>query len=155
MRNLSKKEAINIQAGSSIKATGGGGSFESGVEAINLCYDQNQAISLLRMDEIEPEKHYISVGIIGDLSEESAISIDQEIDLMMNAVISLERHLEVEFHGIVSPEFGGMTGVAMAGACLLGKPIVDCDTAGRAMPSMDYFPPLNTNDSFLTNVIIL
>jgi hypothetical protein len=138
MRNLSKKEAINIQAGSSIKATGGGGSFESGVEAINLCYDQNQAISLLRMDQIEPEKYYISVGIIGDLSEESAIPIDQEIDLMMNAVISLERHLEVEFHGIVSPEFGGMTGVAMAGACLLGKPIVDCDTAGRAVPSMEH-----------------
>jgi DUF917 family protein len=79
MRNLSKKEAINIQAGSSIKATGGGGSFESGVEAINLCYDQNQAISLLRMDQIEPEKYYISVGIIGDLSEESAIPIDQDL----------------------------------------------------------------------------
>ena len=138
MRSLSKKEAINIQAGSSIKATGGGGSFESGVEAIEICYQQNKEISLLSMDEIEPENYYVSVGIIGDLSEEATISAEQEIELMMNAVKSLELHLGIEFHGIISPEFGGMTGAAMAVACLLDKPVVDCDTAGRAVPSMEH-----------------
>jgi len=138
MRNLSKKEAINIQAGSSIKATGGGGSFESGIEAIEICYQQNKEISLLSMDEVEPENYYVSVGMIGDLSEEAAISVEQEIELMMNAVKGLELHLGIEFHGIISPEFGGMTGAAMAVACLLGKPVADCDTAGRAVPSMEH-----------------
>ncbi len=54
-------------------------------------------------------------------------------------VSALEEYMKVDFHGLLSIEYGGgNTGVAMAAAARMGKFMVDADAAGRAVPELQF-----------------
>ena len=138
MRELTQQEAKDIQIGASIMSTGGGGDYLDGFEAIEICKQRNQQITLLGMEDLNPEGFYVSVGMIGAISEETRMPVEQMIELMAEAVKILEDSMNVKFEGIISPELGGITGMAIGVAVLLGIPMLDCDAAGRAVPLMDH-----------------
>ena len=61
MRELTQQEAKDIQIGASIMSTGGGGDYLDGFEAIEICKQRNQQITLLGMEDLNPEGFYVSV----------------------------------------------------------------------------------------------
>ena len=138
IRKLTEKEAKDIQIGASIMSTGGGGDYLDGIKAIEICEERNQQITFLGMEDINPEGFYVSVGMIGSISEETWMPVEQEIELMAEAVKILEDSMNVKFEGIISPELGGITGITFAVAATLNIPMLDCDAAGRAVPLMDH-----------------
>ena len=134
MKKLTQQEAKDIQIGASIMSTGGGGDYLDGIKAIEICEERNQQITLLGMEDLNPEGFYVSVGMIGSISEETWMPVEQEIELMAEAVKILEDSMNVKFEGIISPELGGITGITFAVAATLNIPMLDCDAAGRAVP---------------------
>jgi len=138
MRELTQQEAKDIQIGASIMSTGGGGDYLDGFKAIEICEQRNQQITLLGMEDLNPEGFYVSVGMIGAISEETRMPVEQMIELMAEAVKILEDSMNVKFEGIISPELGGITGMAIGVAALLDIHMLDCDAAGRAVPLMDH-----------------
>ena len=137
-RKLTEKEAKDIQIGASIMSTGGGGDYLDGIKAIEICEERNQQITFLGMEDVNPEGFYVTVGMIGSISEETWMPVEQEIELMAEAVKILEDSMNVKFEGIISPELGGITGITFAVAATLNIPMLDCDAAGRAVPLMDH-----------------
>ncbi|MDG2297518.1 MAG: DUF917 domain-containing protein [Gammaproteobacteria bacterium] len=138
MNKLTQQEAKDIQIGASIMSTGGGGDYLEGFKAIEICEQRNQQINLLGMEDLNPEGFYVSVGIIGSISEETRMPVEKNIELMAEAVKILEDSMNVKFEGIISPELGGITGIAMGVATFLDIPMLDCDATGRAVPYMDH-----------------
>ena len=82
MRHLSKQEARDIQMGASIMSTGGGGDLSLGYEAIDICEHKGHSLRLLSMDQVKENDWYVSVGMIGSISEESFMPTEKIITLM-------------------------------------------------------------------------
>ena len=76
MKKLTQQEAKDIQIGASIMSTGGGGDYLDGIKAIEICEERNQQITLLGMEDINPEGFYVSVGMIGSISEETCLACE-------------------------------------------------------------------------------
>ncbi len=137
MRVLDILDLQDILVGCTILGTGGGGSLEDGLEAVKDAYSKGYEFKLLDFDEIGDEKYYINPYFCGSVSpNEEKIEVGSEL---ITAVEALEKYMNVIFDGIVSIEYGGgNTGQAMAAAAEMGKYIVDCDAAGRAVPELQF-----------------
>lgn len=139
MRVLSLQEATDILVGCTILGTGGGGELKLGLDAIELCYEQDKHVKLLDLNEVKSDSYYVTTGLTGPVSEDCMQPVEIEIKMMSDAVRALEKYLRVEFDGLVSTEYGGgSTGESMAVSAMLGKYYVDCDAAGRAVPMMQH-----------------
>lgn len=137
MKTLKQQEVQDILVGCTILGTGGGGSLEEGLEAVRSAFEKGYEFKLLDFNEVDDEKYYINPYFCGSISpSEEKKEISNEL---VNAVQALEEYMNVNFHGVVSIEYGGgNTGQAMAAAAEMGKFIVDCDAAGRAVPELQF-----------------
>lgn len=137
MKVLNLKDIEDILVGCTILGTGGGGSLEEGLEAVRTAFSQGYEFKLLDFCEISEEKYYINPYFCGSVSpNEEKKELSNELVMAVNA---LEKYMNVEFDGVVSIEYGGgNTGQAMAAAAEMGKYIVDCDAAGRAVPELQF-----------------
>lgn len=138
MRNLSFKEIEDILIGCTILGTGGGGSLDSGLEAVERELSKGKVFNLLGFDEIKDDSYYANPYFCGSIKPKEEVDILTGEELPF-AVRALEKHMEVSFEGLVSIEYGGgNTGEAMAAAAHLGKYMVDADAAGRAVPELQF-----------------
>jgi len=144
MKKLNQKEVEDILVGCTILGTGGGGSLDEGLEAVRNAYKKGYEFKLLDFDEISDEKYYINPYFCGSVSpSEEKKELSNELVM---AVEALEEYMAVKFDGVVSIEYGGgNTGQAMATAAEMGKYIVDCDAAGRAVPELQFSTYFVTN----------
>lgn len=138
MRVLNYQEVEDILTGCGILGTGGGGSLQSGLTAVEKEFNEGKEFRLLDFDEIEDSAWFTNPYFCGSImpeGEETEIT-GEEIPA---AVKALEEHMQVIFDGLVSIEYGGgNTGEAMAAAAHLGKYMVDADAAGRAVPELQF-----------------
>lgn len=140
MRKLDLQELKDIMVGSSILSTGGGGSMEEGVSVVEAQWNSGKEFIMLDFDEIEDEKYYANPYYCGSMVVDSDIdeSVFDGSDIALS-LKALEEYMEVDFHGVVSIEYGaGSTGEMMAIAARTGKYIVDADAAGRAVPELQF-----------------
>lgn len=138
MRILNYQEVGDILTGCTILGTGGGGSLQSGLAAVEKEFSEGREFKLLEFHEIEDDSWFTSPYFCGSImpaGQETVITGEEIPD----AVKALEEHMGVKFDGLVSIEYGGgNTGEAMAAAARLGKVIVDADAAGRAVPELQF-----------------
>lgn len=138
MKRLLLQDVIDILVGCTILGTGGGGDLDEGLEAVKKAFDKNKEFKLLSFDEIQDEAYYVNPYFCGSISP-SDEEQEKESNELIVAVESLEEYMGKEFDGIISVEYGGdNTGQAMSAAAMLGKYIVDCDAAGRAVPELQF-----------------
>ena len=144
MKVLNQKEVEDILVGCTILGTGGGGSLDEGLEAVKNAYKNGYEFRLLAFDEISDNKYYINPYFCGSVSpNEEKKELSNELVM---AIEALEEYMAVKFDGVVSIEYGGgNTGQAMAAAAEMGKFIVDCDAAGRAVPELQFSTYFITN----------
>lgn len=137
MRTLNLREVEDILVGCTILGTGGGGSLDEGLEAVRRAFKKGYEFKLLDFSEVCDDKYYINPYFCGSVSlKEEKKELSNELVM---AVEALEEYMGLKFDGVVSIEYGGgNTGQAMAAAAELGKYIVDCDAAGRAVPELQF-----------------
>ena len=138
MRKLDYQEVSDILTGCTILGTGGGGSLQSGLAAVEKEFGEGKEFKLLEFHEIQDEDWFTNPYFCGSIMPEG-----QEVQItgeeIPSAVRALEEHMGVAFDGLVSIEYGGgNTGEAMAAAAHLGKYMVDADAAGRAVPELQF-----------------
>lgn len=138
MRILNRQEILDILVGCTILGTGGGGSLKSGTEAVEEALAAGLEFKMLDFSEVEDEKYYVNPYFTGTIVPEGQ-QVACTGNELPDAVKALEKYMNVDFHGVVSIEYGGgNTGTAMAAAAKLGKFIVDADAAGRAVPELQF-----------------
>lgn len=144
MKKLTLQEAKDILVGCTILSTGGGGSLEEGIKIAETDYSKGFEYSLIDFDEVNDDDIFACpyfCGSIGPEERTDNYSKYKKIDELETvfSTQALERFLGKEINGIVSVEYGGSnTAVAMSTAARLGKPMVDGDAAGRAVPDLQY-----------------
>lgn len=142
MRKLDFQEVKDILVGCTILGTGGGGDLDRGLRTVKEAFDDNKEFKMLSFDEIDDAAYYINpyyCGSVNPSGENGEKPAKEEYDDAVLAVKALEEHMNVVFEGVLSIEYGGgNTASAMATAAKLGKYIVDCDAAGRAVPELQF-----------------
>lgn len=141
MRKLDLQDLYDIMTGCAILGTGGGGSMVEGTSVVERQWNAGKEFKLLEFDEIEDDEFYASPYYCGCMvpeEEEIADELFDGSDIALS-LEALEEYMEVNFHGVVSIEYGaGNTGEVMAVAARHGKYIVDADAAGRAVPELQF-----------------
>jgi DUF917 family protein len=144
MKKLTLAEVKDLLTGVTILATGGGGRLEKGLRTAEEDYGAGLHYTLAGREEINNDGLYTSPYYCGSIAPE--LSDDPyhrytklpELETV-RAVRALERFLGRPVDGIVSIEYGGgNTAVALSTAARLGKPMVDADAAGRAVPDLQF-----------------
>jgi DUF917 family protein len=127
-----------------ILSTGGGGRLEKGLRMAEEDYAAGLRYELSGLDETADDGLYTSPYYCGALTPGlqddpyHAYTKLPELETV-TAVRALERFLGRPVDGIVSIEYGGgNTAVALSTAARLGKPTVDADAAGRAVPDLPF-----------------
>lgn len=144
MKKLTLQEVKDILVGCTILSTGGGGSLENGIHLAETDYANGIEYSMIDFDEIKDEDLFACPYFCGSIGPEERTDNYSKYEKLdeLETVFStkaLERFLGKNIDGIVSVEYGGgNTAVAMSTAARLGKPIVDGDGAGRAVPDLQY-----------------
>ncbi len=144
MKKLTFEEAGDILVGCTILGTGGGGDLEKGLGLIREDFERGLEYRMLSMDEIKDGDLYACPYFCGSIGPEEArdrYHSYPRLDKLetVSAVEALERFFGEKLGGLVSIEYGGMnTAVAMSTAARLGRPFVDADAAGRAVPDLQF-----------------
>jgi len=144
MRRLDPEDAKDILFGCAILGTGGGGSLEKGLALVEEDFRRGLGYDLVTLDEISDDGLFACPYFCGSIGPEKAddrystYPKDPELETVA-AAEALERHFGRKLDGVVSIEYGGSnTAVAMSTGARLGKPIVDADAAGRAVPDLQF-----------------
>ena len=138
MKKLTLQEIKDTLVGCTILGTGGGGSLESGLEAVEKAWNAGHEFKLLSFDEINDDSYYANPYYCGSIVPKGDTS-QKRGDEIATSVKALEEYMGVQFEGLVSIEYGGgNTGAVMAAAARTGKYIVDADAAGRAVPELQF-----------------
>ena len=157
MKKLTRQEIIDILVGCTILGTGGGGSLDDGLDSVEKALAAGHEFQLLDFDEIQADAHYANPYYCGSIVPKGDQS-QQRGDEIATSIRALEEFMDVQFHGLVSIEYGGgNTGEMMAAAARTGKFIVDADAAGRAVPGLQFstyyvtenpIPPFSVGTSY-------
>lgn len=140
MRQIDYQDIEDILFGCTIMGTGGGGTLSDGIHAVNAALEKGKKFYLLEFDEIDNERYYVNPYFCGSiLPERNEYNNNKLNSELIYAINGLQEYMDLEFHGIVSVEYGGgNTGQCMAAAAMLNKFIVDADAAGRAVPELQF-----------------
>ena len=145
MEKISKQDAKDLLVGATILSTGGGGSLEKGLALVDEDYGNGLGYRLAAKGEADPGGLYACPYFCGAVGPSGAEGdpyerYGKEPGLeTVAAVAALERFLGEDLAGLVSIEYGGMnTAVALSTAARMGKPVVDADAAGRAVPDLQF-----------------
>lgn len=122
-----------LATGAWILGTGGGGNPYMGQLNLKRLYAEGKTCEVLQPEELADD------DLVAVLSKQGAPLVGQErlIDPshLARAVELMEEYIGRKFTAVMSLEIGGSNALSpfQAGA-LLGKPVVDADTMGRAYP---------------------
>jgi DUF917 family protein len=144
VRRLTADEVRDILVGGGILGCGGGGLLTEGLKALDRAVKQGFDFELAELDELPPETMtacpYGVGGMTADHDDPRYARLPQVKE--HPAVVAtkvLQGHLDTTFGAILSGELGGetlMDAFSVAGA--LGVPVLDADTAGRAVPEAQH-----------------
>lgn len=146
MRELTREDIYNILTGCSILGTGGGGTFENGMELIDRALAAGKSFRLASFDEVDPEilvgTPYFC-GAISPLTPEEEEKFGKlplpEKDPMLLAFEAVEKSLGRKIPAVISTELGGEnTACAFFAAAMNDRLIMDGDPAGRSVPALQH-----------------
>jgi len=135
MRILNLIELEDILIGGTILGTGGGGSLTEGLKLIKGIVEKGKEFKLAKLEELDPEALIGSPYCCGSLSPEAEEGLAGMVAL--KAFETLEEYLNENFRGVITGEIGGFAiAEALAVAAEKALPLLDVDTAGRAVPEI-------------------
>lgn len=139
-RKLSKVELTNFIEGAGFLATGGGGLISVGEQILNNIYSQKKNVSILSPWDLEDNAIGVSTVMLGggiSIDDLNKINFISQKPISLKATYRLQEYLKKEVDFIYAIEIGPQNSLeAMQLAAFLGKPLVDGDFAGRAVPEM-------------------
>ena len=106
MKKLTLQEIKDTLVGCTILGTGGGGSLESGLEAVEKAWNAGHEFKLLSFDEINDDSYYANPYYCGSIVPKGDTS-QKRGDEIATSVKALEEYMGVQFEGLVSIEYGG------------------------------------------------
>ncbi len=133
MNYLNKENIEHIAVGASVLASGGGGDPHIGKLMALNALKQYGSITLLSVDELEPDALIVSTGTIGAtmVSFEKLANGEESV----TACRLIEKYLNRKISAIYPIEIGGINSLwPLVTAARLGVPLVDVDAMGRAFP---------------------
>lgn len=136
MRELGKEAIENIAIGAAFLGTGGGGDPYIGKMMALSALEENGAVQLLSVDEVEEDELFIPAAMMGAPSV--LIEKFPKGDEFVRVFEKLSRYLGVEkVSGTFPMEAGGVNSmIPIVVAAKLGLPLIDCDGMGRAFPEL-------------------
>jgi DUF917 family protein len=147
--------------------TGGGGEADSGRVALKEALDKGYRLTLMDPKEIEDDDIYCTVFFMGSIapkSPETLRNMEKEgykdrkyshVEMLVNAVNELEKHLGKKIAGLYAAELGGSNSACcMAAAYQKGIPVLDGDCSGRAVPEMIHGLPAIHGKGFLPAIFV-
>lgn len=146
MRKLAEQDLYDILLGSTIISTGGGGDYHKGYELLKNTLSEGYSFEMAYDSEILRDELVgtpYGCGSISPFTEKQQAEYDKmekiEVTPESAAMKVLEKYFDKEFYGVIATELGGYnTAVALDVAARLGKPIIDADPAGRAVPCLQH-----------------
>jgi len=124
--------------------TGGGGSFDEGMEKFKKVLDEGLSLEWVPAGQIGDDSWTVTIGLHGSIAPLSPETLNEISDLglveteewyLTKAVKELGESLEKEFKCIVPAELGpDSVAIPLAVGAYLGIPVVDGDYVGRAVP---------------------
>ena len=106
MKKLTHQDLKDILTGCTILGTGGGGSLDNGLDSVEKALADGLEFRLLDFGEIEPEGYYANPYYCGSILPKGDQS-QQRGDEIATSIRALEHFMGVQFHGLVSIEYGG------------------------------------------------
>lgn len=146
MKKLERQDLVDILYGCTILGTGGGGSFEKGLEKVDEALKLGKEFILVDFDELDDEDLIATPYSCGAISPETEEERKKYEGLPLYpgaphvlALKEMEKHLGKEVKAVISTELGGgNTAVAFYSGAMSGKYIVDGDPAGRSVPELQH-----------------
>jgi DUF917 family protein len=142
IKNLSRREALDLVIGAKILSCGGGGSESEAVEQINEIYDEGESLTIADLSDFQKEDSICIIGMVGggvtkeDMKAIEGLEIIEE-EPMIRAVEALESFLDISFQGFVATELGPYNSIVpLIVASKMGKMGVDGDCCGRSKPQI-------------------
>jgi len=138
--------------GTTILATGGGGSPEMGYELLKELYER---VSFIKLHELSSEDFVVSPYFIGSMGSLEERNQRETLNLVRRAFSLLENRISRKISAVVSSEIGGgNTAIALFVAALLDVPVIDGDLMGRAGPELHQSTAHIFNKSVTPSVIV-
>ena len=142
IKNLSRREALDLAIGAKILACGGGGCESKAKEQINEIYDEGESLTIADLSEFQDEDSICIIGMVGGGITEEDMKMVEGLEIieetpMIKAVEVLENFLGVKFQGFVATELGPYNSIVpLIVASKMGKMGVDGDCCGRSKPKI-------------------
>ncbi len=144
-----QQDIEDFLTGCAFYGTGGGGDVKAGRTSLNNCLDMNLPMTLLDADSIADDAVFCSPFFMGSIAPKTPEVLaemerngytDRKYfleDMLIEVVRKMEAHIGRKVDGIMVGEIGGSNSACcMAAAYKMGLPVLDGETAGRAIPEM-------------------
>lgn len=133
MRAFEEHEIEPLATGAWVLGTGGGGSPYHGLLALRKLYRQGHRIDLVSADELDDDDLVAVVSAMGA----PVVGLERLTDpaVLVGAIRLMEEYVGRRFDAILPLEIGGGNALQpFLAAALMGLPVVDADSMGRAFP---------------------
>ena len=133
MIKMTKENCLQALYGGLLLGGGGGGSLKMGLEAMEEAFRHTDALTLMEVDELNPEDIIVNVSMVGAPSaKDTCCTVDHWKTVLKN----FEDASGTKIAGVTSCENGGVsTSNGWVISALTGIPVVDAPSNGRAHPS--------------------
>lgn len=133
MKKLTLDNLDDLELGSAILGSGGGGDPYYPHIAARYFMEQYGPVSLISVSELGPDKLVMPIGFMGTcLVEMEKLPSSREFQIMFEVA---EKNLGRKIDAVMPFEIGGGNAfIPITAAAQLGLPVVDADTMGRAFP---------------------
>jgi len=144
MKELSKRDILDILNGSVILGTGGGGSMDKGVKLIEQAESLDKKFYLVAIEEVLDDSMIFTPYGLGSISETpneelvkyEGLQISDEEPILV-AVTRMEKYIDKKMYASIACETGGFnTALSLYVAAMKDGFFLDADLAGRAVPEV-------------------
>lgn len=135
MKQLTVDDLEYLAQGSAILGSGGGGDSAADLRMARHQIEQNGSVPLLDIKDLEPEALVVPVAFMGaPIVSEGQIPSGKEFPLLISL---LEKYTGKRPTALIAAEIGGGNAFTpITAAAMLGLPVLDGDTLGRAFPEI-------------------
>lgn len=135
MKSITTDHLDDIAVGATLLGSGGGGDPEYDLLITKELIEKNGAIPICKVDELENDALIVPLAFIGaPLVSLEKLPSGKEC---IACIREVERFFGKRVTALVAAEIGGSNAFcALQAASLLGLPVVDADTLGRAFPEL-------------------